>query len=89
MTTATGSSVSRNCVVQLVIMMLNVSVMKDGAKQLSSVQECRLRGGMMPFQPDFDQMQLAHLEELTPYFKRYGITRTAPNASGKHKKKRY
>ena len=48
---------------------------------------CRLLGGMMPQQPDFDKMQLTDLEELTPYFKRYGITRTAPNAFGKHKKK--
>ena len=48
---------------------------------------CRLLGGMMPQQPDFDQMQLTDLEELTPYFKRYGITKTAPNAFGKHKKK--
>ena len=48
---------------------------------------CRLLGGMMPQQPDFDKMQLTDLEELTPYFKCYGITKTAPNAFGKHKKK--
>ena len=41
----------------------------------------------MPEGPDFDKMHLTHLQQLAPFFKRYGIKRTAPDKDGKHKPK--